>query len=392
MKITGYRTLTTAQHWGRPVGDVNGFISEGITELPVVILETDAGVEGVGLGSHVDLGRLFPAIEGKDPRATVALYDRMLAQVFKSGHSGATFGGIGALDMALWDIKAKLAGEPLWRTLGAADRYVPGYASALEIAVEEEDLAALYQGWVERGFTSVKVKGGLDLDRDRARLATIRDLFTANTARPALMFDSNESWNRKQAIRYISALETEFDLTWVEEPLRRWDAEGLAIVSRAVRAAIATGENLTGLEQYKPLLDASAVDIVQTNAAWGITNFLRVATVAHSRDLPVSPVGYCFPVAHAAAAVPNHLSSEIQDLGSPFGLRLDQEIADGGLVLGDEPGIGIFIDEAAIAEAGAGARPMWSTQDGPHVRPHRAGLRLVAEDQNRSVRGSVGMP
>ena len=170
-----------------------------------------------------------------------------------------------------------------------------GYASALEIAVDDDDLAALYEGWVDRGFTSVKVKGGLDLDRDRVRLAMIRDLFTANTSHPALMFDSNEAWNRKQAIRYISALETEFDLTWVEEPLRRWDAEGLAIVSRAVRAAIATGENLTGLEQYKPLLDASAVDVVQTNAAWGITNFLRVATVAHSRDLPISPVGLLLP-------------------------------------------------------------------------------------------------
>jgi L-alanine-DL-glutamate epimerase-like enolase superfamily enzyme len=385
MKITGYRTLTTAQHWGRPVGDVNGFISEGVTEVPVVIVETDGGVEGVGLGSHADIARVFPALDGQDPRATVALYDRMLAHVFKSGHSGATFGGIGALDMALWDLKAKLANEPLWRTLGARDRYVPGYASALEIAVDDDALDELYRGWLDRGFTSVKVKGGLDLDRDRARLTTIRDLFRANTPRPALMFDSNESWNRKQAIRYISALEAEFDLTWVEEPLRRWDAEGLAIVSRSVRAAIATGENLTGLEQYKPLLDASAVDVVQTGSAWGITHFLRVATVAHSRDLPVSPVGYCFPIAHAAAAVPNHLSSEIQDLGNPFGLSLDQTIADGGLVLGDEPGIGISVDEAAIAQVAA--RPTWSNPAGPHVRPHRAGLRLVAEDQDRPSKG-----
>ena len=87
MKITGYRTLTTAQHWGRPVGDVNGFISEGVTEVPVVIIETDGGIEGVGVGSHVDIDRVFPALEGQDPRATVALYDRMLAQVFKSGHT-----------------------------------------------------------------------------------------------------------------------------------------------------------------------------------------------------------------------------------------------------------------------------------------------------------------
>ena len=126
MKITGFRTLMTAQHWGRPVGDVNGFIRDGITEVPVVIIETDGGLEGIGVGSHADIDRVFPALEGQDPRATFALYDRMLAHVFKSGHSGATFGGIGTLDMALWDLKAKMAGEPLWRTLGASDRYVPG--------------------------------------------------------------------------------------------------------------------------------------------------------------------------------------------------------------------------------------------------------------------------
>jgi len=378
MKITGFRTLRTTQHWGRPVGDVNGFISDGITEVPIVIVETDSGLEGIGLGSHADIGRVFPAIEGQDPRATFALYDRMLAHVFKSGHSGATFGGIGTLDMALWDLKAKMANEPLWRTLGARDRYVSGYASALEIAVGDDALAALYAGWVDRGFTSVKVKGGLDFDRDVARLTTIREIFRANSTRPAIMFDANESWSRKQAIRYISGLEELFDLTWIEEPLRRWDAEGLALVGRSVRAAVATGENLTGLEQFKPLLDAGAVDVVQPGSIWGITHFLRVATVAHSRDLPVSPVGYnTNPIAPAAASVPNHLSIEIQSLGSPLGLTVDQTIADGGLILGDQPGNGLSVDEELIA--GSTARLAWSDPAGPHVRPRRAGLRLVPE-------------
>ena len=137
----------------------------------------------------------------------------MLAHVFKSGHSGATFGGIGTLDMALWDLKSKMAGEPLWRTLGARDRYVPGYASALEIAVDDDALDALYAGWIDRGFTSVKVKGGLDFDRDVARLTTIREIFRANTARPAIMLDANESWSRKQAIRYICGLEERYSIS-----------------------------------------------------------------------------------------------------------------------------------------------------------------------------------
>lgn len=375
MKITGYRTLTTLQDWGRPVGDVNGFISDGVTEVPVVVVETDEGLEGIGLGSHADLERVFPAIEGEDPRAATALYDRMLARVFKSGHSGATFGGIGALDMAVWDLKAKVAQEPLWRTLGARDRYVPGYASALEIAIPDDELPGLYAGWLDRGFTDVKVKGGLDLGTDLARLAVVRDLFRANSHHPGLMLDANEAWNRKQAIRYVSALEEHVDLAWVEEPLRRWDAEGLAMISHSVRAGVATGENLTGLEQLKPLLDAGAVDVVQAGTMWGVTHFLRVAIVAHGRDLPVSPVGaVATPVWHAAAAVPNLLSVELQDLGSPIGVHAVHEIADGGVVLGDAPGNGLTIDEEAIAATAA--RPAWGRPSGPHVRPARAGLRL----------------
>jgi len=378
MRITGYRTVTTLQDWGRPVGDVNGFIRDGITEVPVVIVETDEGLEGVGIGSHADIARIFPAIEGEDPRAAVALYDRMLARVFKSGHGGATFGGIGALDMALWDLKAKIADEPLWRTLGARDRFVPAYASALEIAIPDDELDTLYGEWISRGFTSVKVKGGLDLDSDLVRLARVRDIFSANTPRPGMMLDANESWNRKQAIRYICTVEEQFDLSWVEEPLRRWDADGLAMVSRAVRAGVATGENLTGLEQFKPLFDAGAVDIVQVGSMWGITHFMRVATVAHSRDLPVSPVGStASPVFHAAAAVPNHLAAELQDLGAPLGMTVDYEIVDGGIVLGDRPGHGTSIDEARISQS----VPLdgWTQVAGPHVRPDRAGLRLVPD-------------
>ena len=123
MKITGYRSLTTVCEWKRPIGDVNGVIESGITEVPVLILETDVGVEGIGLGGHADIDRIFPALEGNDPRAVTSLYDSMQAHVFKSGHCGSVFGAIGAADMALWDIKGKLAGEPVWRLLGAADRH-----------------------------------------------------------------------------------------------------------------------------------------------------------------------------------------------------------------------------------------------------------------------------
>ncbi len=390
MKITGYRSLRTVHRWGRPVGDANGVIAAGVTEVPVILVETDGGLTGVGLGLHTDVERVFPAIEGADPRAVTALYDRMLAHVFKSGHGGTTFGAIGALDMALWDLKAKLAEEPLWRTLGAADRFVPGYASGLDIALDDDALVAFYERWAERGFTGAKIKGGLDADRDAARLEAVGRTLGRNTRRPALMLDVNESWGRHQAVRLLSRIEQRVDLTWIEEPVRRWDSAGNRAVARAARAAVATGENLTGLEQFWPLLAADAVGVVQAASAWGVTHFLRVATLAQGRDLPISPVGYhANPLAHAAAAVPNHLVTEIQDLTDPVGLTTDQTVENGGIVLGDTPGLGITVDESAFPvpvpvppgdDASTGkADGSWSQPDGPHVRPVNAGLRLVPQ-------------
>ena len=178
MKITGYRSLSTVHDWGRPVGDVNGVVESGITEVPILILETDSGLTGVGLGQHTDIARVFPAVEGEDPRSVSTLYDRMLAHVFKSGHAGATYGAIAAVDMALWDLKAKMAEEPLWRTLGARDRFVPGYASGLCYGLDDDAFSALYGRWAERGFTSAKIKGGHDLDRDIRRLLLARDILS----------------------------------------------------------------------------------------------------------------------------------------------------------------------------------------------------------------------
>ncbi|WP_199238631.1 mandelate racemase/muconate lactonizing enzyme family protein [Kribbella steppae] len=359
-------------------GDVNGVQSGHTTPVPVLVIETDAGIEGVGLGAHAEVGRVFPAIDGEDPRSVVALYDRMLDWVFKAGHAGSMFGTIGAVDMALWDIKAKAADEPLWRTLGARERFVPAYASGLDYGLSEEELAELYGRFAERGFKAGKLKGGRDLDRDLPRLEIVREVLGRNSRRPAVMFDANESWNQAQAARYVAAIEERMDLTWVEEPLRRWDAAGMAVLRGKVRAAIASGENLTGLEQYRPLLDAGALDVVQVGNVWGITHFLRVATLAHAHDLPVSPVAYnANPVAHAAAAVPNLLTYEVQDLHFPVGLDVDQEFDDGGIVLGDRPGLGILLDESQLSPGSSAGAVLAST--GPHIRPARAALRLVAE-------------
>lgn len=389
MKITGYRTIRTHRDWGRPVGDVNGFIASGITEVTILILETDEGIEGVGMGSDHDVAQLFPAIENRDPREISSLYEAMLAHAFKAGHSGATFGGIAILDAALWDLKAKLSGEPLWRLLGAGDRFVPGYASGLDIALTDDQLRTFYASMADRGYSAGKLKGGRDAQTDVRRLQIIQDELRVNSPRPALMLDANESWHLKQAVRYVAQVEEHLDLTWIEEPLRRWDAAGHRRLSESVRASVATGENLTGLEQFRALFDQGGADIVQTGAVWGITHFLRLAVAAHSRDLPISPVGLTSnpAVAHAAAAAPNHLSAEVQDLGSPYGISIDQDYADGGIILGDTPGAGVAVDEKLIAATHSQGN--WREAAGPHVRPLRAGLMMTASSAHEAPARAV---
>lgn len=384
MKITGYRLINTTLDWGRPVGDVNGFIASGVTALPIVVVETDEGVEGVGMGMHDGIPQLFEAIEGEDPRATAALYDRMLARMFKNGHGGAVFGGIGALDTALWDIKAKIAGEPLWRVLGGRDRFVPGYASGLDIALDRDSLASFYASMRDRGFTAAKLKGGRDVAHDADRLELVRDILGEATDDPLVMLDANESWNIPQAVRYIGHLQETVELAWVEEPLRRWDAHGLRRLRDSVSTAIATGENLTGLEQYRQLFDVQAVDIVQSAAVWGVTHALRVAIAAHARDLPVSPIGMTSnpAVSHVATSLPNHLWTEVTTPRMPTGVHLDVEVADGGLVLGDEPGGGVILDTAVIEGA---ADFVWGGAGGPHVRSSRAGLHLGVRHASNGV-------
>jgi L-alanine-DL-glutamate epimerase-like enolase superfamily enzyme len=377
MRITGYRTLTTTQEWGRPVGDANGVFADGVMPVPIVLVDTDAGITGVGLGPHVEAEAVFAAIDGEDPRAVTALYDRMLRQTFKAGHAGVVFGTIGAFDTALWDLKAQAAGEPLWRLLGGRDRRVHAYASGLDIGLTDDELVATYEAYARLGLRAAKLKGGLDVERDRHRLTLVREVLAraAGSARPGLMLDANESWTRKQAVRHVGELERTLDLTWIEEPVRRWDADGLAAVSRGVRTSVAGGENLTGLEQFRPLIAAGGLDIVQTAAVWGVTHFLRVSALAHAHDLPVSPIGNT-PVAllHAATSVPNHIASELQDLRPPTGVTVDLHVADGAFVLGDAPGLGVRIDEDAITSAYRRTAP---DRDGPHVRPERAGRQLL---------------
>jgi len=355
MKVTGVRTKAYEIELTRPLGDAND--PRGCTHLAMmaVFLDTDEGISGIaisGPGAEKTIaGMVDGLIVGRDPRGVRGLWKRMVDQVFKGNNRGAVTGAIAAIDVALWDLKAKANNEPLWKTLGASTRYVKGYASDIGMNLSDEALGAFYTRLAKQGINAGKVKVGLNRADDLRRIGIMHDALALSGKTPQLMIDSNEYWSPKQAIRHIQAIEAEYDLTWVEEPARRWDYRGLRKVSESVRAAVATGENLNDISEFMALIVNEAVDVVQVGVGTsGITGALMVADMAHGFELPVSlmncPANY---MAHLAAVLPNHNMMEVLDAGADQGMIHGHTVQDGYVVLSDDPGLGISFDEAKLA-------------------------------------------
>jgi L-alanine-DL-glutamate epimerase-like enolase superfamily enzyme len=353
MKITGYRFETYQMKLDRPIADCN--LPEGLDLLPgsILYLDTDENVSGIAPGFGGDaLKPLFHLLEGQDPREVTHIWLKINDYIHKIGNEGAAHAALGAIDIALWDIKAKLVDEPLWRTLGARDGRVKAYASGLDYCLDDDELFRFYRGMAERGIDGGKLKVGLDVEADMRRLGIMREALSIASENPVLMIDANEYWSPKQAVRYIRRMEQEYDITWAEEPARRWDYQGLRMVSQQVSAAVATGENLNSVADFYALIANQAVDVLNVAASHsGITGCRQIAHMAHAYGLPVSmmncPANF---MAHLAAAIPNHVGLEVLECGREQCMKYDNRIEDGFIVLGETPGLGIEIDQAALAK------------------------------------------
>ena len=354
MKITGVRTRLYEFTAARGLGDANLPTGSNRANGLAVFLDTDEGLTGCITGSPGARSAIHGLTEsllvGQDPRGVRGLWKRMVDAAFKGGNRGQITGAISALDIALWDLKAKINNEPLWRTLGAAVPKVKAYASGIDMNLTDTEITTFYTSLANRGVHGGKLKVGVDFEADERRLGLMRDALATSGKRPDLMIDSNEYWSPKQAIRRISQLEERFDITWVEEPARRWDYRGLRQVSRGVKAAVATGENLHEIGDFMALIDNEAVDIVQVGSgASGITGAMQIADLAYGFELPVAlmncPGNF---MAHLAAALPNHLMMEVVEAGREVCFTTDQRIEDGYIVLGDSPGIGWVFDEEKL--------------------------------------------
>ncbi|MBC7234558.1 MAG: mandelate racemase/muconate lactonizing enzyme family protein [Chloroflexi bacterium] len=387
MKITGVRFKPFVIRMSRPLGDANG--PRGRTHMAgqVVFLDTDEGLTGVSLGGPTTIMQQLVdnVLVGHDPRGVRGLWKKMVDAVFKGGNRGEAGAALSALDVALWDLKAKANDEPLWKTLGASTRKVKAYASGIDYPLSNDELRAFYEGMAAKGISAGKLKVGLDIEYDLERIGIMRDALAKSGKRPELMIDSNEYWSPKQAIRYISIFERHYDLTWVEEPARRWDYRGLRAVSKAVKAAVATGENLDEIGDFMALIANEAVDVIEVGiGASGFTGMMTIADMAYGFEIPVAlmncPANYS---AHVAAALPNHWMMEWLDAGRDALMIHNHRVEDGWIVLSDDPGLGISFDMEKLEAAGRTQLPAgegfgWGRRRG-------AGLYLVGPNEPEEI-------
>lgn len=378
------------------MGDANSPGGTALRASCVVELSTDEGLVGIGIGAEQARAQLHQMAEevllNEDPRGVTGLWQRMVDSSFKGGHGGLVNDAIAVLDLALWDLKAKAKGEPLWKALGGSRPKVNVHASGFDMPLSDEALFEWYSAMARNfGFRSGKLKVGLDQEADIRRLGLMRQALLQRTAEPALMIDADEYWSPKQAIRKVREMEEQFDLTWVEEPARRWDFLGLKRVSNRIRSAVSAGESLDTLGDFLPHFHHHALDVVQVGVGnGGITGALQLADTAFGFELPIALADSPGNLhAHLAAAMPYCMSMEVVDPIPATGVfTTDVRIEDGWAVGGDRPGHGLVIDQEALAKAAIDQLPpaLASSHRG---RRFAAGLYEIAPtEEERSIAAS----
>jgi L-alanine-DL-glutamate epimerase-like enolase superfamily enzyme len=330
-----------------------------MTEVALLFAEiqTESGLEGLGFSYSKRAGgpaqfaharEVAPDLIAEDPNDIARLWTKLVWAGASVGRSGAATQAIAALDIALWDLKAKRANLPLAKLLGAHRDSVRCYDTSGGFLHEPIDrILDNAKAVLESGVGGIKIKvGHPSLPVDLTRVRAVREYIGDDTP---LMVDANQQWDRGRAQRAGRALE-EFDLVWIEEPLDAYDAEGHAALAQSLDTPIASGEMLTSLGEHQELIRHHAVDVIQPDAPriGGITQFLRLAALAEQHHLTLAPHFAMEIHAHLAAAYPHEPWVEHFDWLHPlFNERLN--ISGGRIHLSRRPGLGVSISERARA-------------------------------------------
>ncbi len=298
---------------------------------------------------------IAPRVIGASIYESERLWSELYYDTILQGRRGAVLRALSIFDIALWDLRAKVAGLPLAKLLGVYQDPVPAYASGGYYFADKDPVREIEDEvakWSEAGYVAMKLKvGGAPLDVDLARLKAFRAV--AGSA-PKLMLDANNAWRDwRTALRAIRRME-EFDLEWIEEPLPPDDVEGHRRLAEVLETPVATGEIEATRWGFAHLLRERAVDVIQVDAAvaGGIGEWRRIADTAASFDVPVAPHWFADLHVHLVASVPNgawieHFTdNRILNVMELFTRSL--EVRDGFAAVPNRPGLGIEFDEAAL--------------------------------------------
>jgi L-alanine-DL-glutamate epimerase-like enolase superfamily enzyme len=339
----------------------------------IVQVHTDAGITGIGEVdsapmaakgaiegpfSHTTACGLAQLVIGEDPFETEYLWHKMYRGNIYGGRRGVGMHAMSGIDMALWDIKGKALGQPIWKLLGGGfHKSIRAYASSLFGATPSET-GERARRFRDRGFSAVKF-GWEPMGRDeQTDIALVREARKGLGEDADLMIDAGLVWDAKTAIQRARAF-SEQRIYWLEEPLMPDDYEGYRKLSEATEVRIAAGEEESNRQSFLQLMDQGKIDVVQVDLTrvGGFTEAMKVASLAVDRGLPVVNHGFTTYINVAAAlhflnSIPNSFILEFvveeETTLRDFITRRKIEARDGYLEIPCEPGLGVELDLEAI--------------------------------------------
>lgn len=350
----------TAGHYRIPLDVALSDSTHGVMtafELVTVRVRDADGEEGVGYtyttghngrAIYATLAHDIPEIAADaDADRIEQIWNKVWWGLHYGGRGGPAVLALSALDIALWDLKARRARLPLWKLLGGNDPGVPCYAGGIDLDFTIDALLKQTDGNLEKGFRAIKMKVGRErLTEDVARIAAMRKHLGDGFP---LMVDANMKWTVDESIKRARAFQP-FDLVWLEEPTIPDDVAGHARIVREGGMPIATGENMRTLWEFKHMIAAGGVTYPEpdvTNCG-GVTVFMKVAHLAEAFNLPVTSHGAHDVTVQLLAACPNRSYLETHGFGLDRYIAEPMRIADGLALAPDRPGHGVAFDWAAL--------------------------------------------